>query len=484
MRHVKIRSLSLFRAARFALAAAVFIAAASAGAPGGEAAAKYVFLFIGDGMGAAQRNAAEIFLAGLRTEKGDGAERTAQLVMNSFPANGYIKTGSLSGVTDSAAAGTALAAGRKTVNGAVGSNPKTGENFDSIAALAKRAGFKTGIISTVFMQDATPAAFFGHAASRSERYKLGLQMAESGFDYFGGGGFIDETGKDKKSRSLYGVMAEKGYVIKKDFSAPASGGKVMAIAPKLSGGTMPWAIDGGGGPGLADFVDYGIKILDNEKGFFIMAEGGKIDLAGHANDAASAVREVVAFDDAIARAAAFAETRPDSTLIVVTSDHETGGLTFDAARANQTEFYRALAAQTGSYSAFERKSPPAAGAKFDAGLAAARAFFGPGVTASENVKKAFAFSATDKKNRPSGAAEYKKLYGPYDPFTVACMREANAAVGVTWTTFYHTGKDVPVSAMGAGAELFDGEYENTDIFTKICAAMGISAREISGAGIF
>jgi alkaline phosphatase len=91
-----------------------------------EGAAKYIFFFIGDGMGTAQRNAAEIYLAGMREARGDAAPREAQLVMNLLPAQGFIRTGSLSGITDSAAAGTALATGRKTQNGAVAMNPKSG----------------------------------------------------------------------------------------------------------------------------------------------------------------------------------------------------------------------------------------------------------------------------------------------------------------------------------------------------------------------
>jgi alkaline phosphatase len=82
-------------------------------------------------------------------------------------------------------------------------------------------------------------------------------------------------------------------------------------------------------------------------------------------------------------------------------------------------------------------------------------------------------TATPKKDRPVKSAQYKKLYGPYDPFTMACMREMNARAGVTWGTFYHTGKRVAVSAAGSGAEAFAGEYENAEVFAKLLGAMGI-----------
>jgi alkaline phosphatase len=444
-----------------------------------EAAAKYVFFFIGDGMGAVQRNAAETYLAGMREFQGETEFREAQLAMNSLPVSGMITTNSLSGVTDSAAAGTALATGRKTKNSAISMNPDLGENFVSMAHLAHDAGMKVGIVTTVFLQDATPAVFYGHAKNRAERYALGIALANSGFDYFGGGGFINPTGRDKKSPSLINVASSKGYRFvdtREGLRAPASG-RVIAMHPKNSGGVMPWAIDSrgkeDGGPTLADFVDYGIRLLDGSGGFFMMVEGGKIDLACHANDAASAIQEVIAFDEAIARAIDFARGRPDETLIVVTSDHETGGMTFDASSVDPVGFYRAMSARRGSYAIFERQVSPKRGDGLDEWIATAKKFFGPGVTTSPGVKRAFEYSMTAKKKRPSARPEYKKLYGPYDPFTVECVRAADGSAGITWTTFYHTGKDVPVGAAGAGSEAFFGNYDNTEIFTKITAAMGL-----------
>ena len=173
------------------LAAALFAGRA-------EGTAKYIFLFIGDGMGTAQRNAAEMYLAGMREARGDVMPREAQLAMNVLPVQGFIRTDSLSGITDSAAAGTALATGHKAQNGAVAMNPKSGENFVSIAERAHRKGMKTGIVTSSFFQDATPAVFYGHAKKRTEHYSLGIQLTGSGYEYFGGGGFRNPKGSDKK----------------------------------------------------------------------------------------------------------------------------------------------------------------------------------------------------------------------------------------------------------------------------------------------
>lgn len=467
--------------ALLAVMAHILCGAGEAGANGINAAngAKYVFLFIGDGMGAAQRNAAELYLAGERAARGDITARDAQLVMNTLPVSGEIRTGSLSGTTDSAAAGTALATGRKTSNGAVAMNPRSGERFRSIAYAAKDRGMKVGIVTSAFLQDATPAAFYGHARSRSERHSLGVQMSESGFGYFAGG-WIGPGKADRDKRDPLETAAANGYRVTRTLDefrsiAPGRGGeRVIAIHPGVTGSSMymPWSIDGDDrGVTLADLVDKGISLLDGEGGFFMMAEGGKIDIACHANDAAAAVGEVIAFDAAVGRAVEFYKERPGETLIVVTSDHETGGMTLDASGGDPLFFYRALSAQKGSYSAFERTVKPDSGAKFDAALERASAFFGQSVADTKGVRDAYRLSMIPKGKRSAGGAEYKKLYATYDPFTVACLKESNARAGVTWTTFYHTGKNVPVSAIGAGAPSFSGEYENTGIYNKIMAAI-------------
>jgi alkaline phosphatase len=388
--------------------------------------------------------------------------------MNLLPAQGFIRTDSLSGTTDSAAAGTALATGRKTRNGVVAMSPSLSENFVSIAEIARRKGMKTGIVTSVFLQDATPAAFYGHAKTRSEHYSLGKQSVESGYEYFAGGGFINPKGKNKKSRDLYEMASSEGYAVARDLKTFPASGKVLALHPGASNGYMPWVIDERGGPSLADFTDYGIKLLDGPNGFFMMVEGGKIDLACHANDAATTVREVIAFDEAVLRAVEFMNSRPESTLIVVTSDHETGGM---AVGENNAAIYETLSSQRGSYSAFERSVSPKEGASFADYAALAEKFFGLGATASPELEKTLRLSAMDIKRRKTAVADYNKLYATYDPFTLACLKAANARAGITWATFWHTGEKTPVSAAGVGAEAFAGEYDNTGIYHRIRLAI-------------
>jgi alkaline phosphatase len=439
-----------------------------------EAGARYVFFFIGDGMGAAQRNAAELYLAGMRSVIGDDAPRESQLAMNSLPEQGEINTSSKSGVTDSAAAGTALATGQKTTNGSIAMDGGGKGKFKSIAEIARENGMKVGIITTAFIQDATPAVFYAKAPKRTLYHAIGLQLTTSGFDYFAGGGFREQAG-GKKQESLIDAALASGYRVTStlaEFQSLAPGGKAIAINPKTLSGYMPWAIDAGDGDiSLAAFVKKGIDMLDGDKGFFMMVEGGKVDLACHANDAASAIHEVIALDEAVLEALEFYRSRPDDTLIVVTSDHETGGMTLSSPHPDKVDFYRAMSRQRGSYSAFERKISPQSGAVIDRYLKNADDFFGGDIAATEAVRRAFADSMTPKKDRPVKDKDYQKRYGPYDPFTIACMREMNAAAGVSWSSFYHTGKPVPVSAIGAGSEAFAGVYDNTEIFLKLRDAM-------------
>lgn len=439
-----------------------------------NASAKYVFLFIGDGMGAAQRNAAEIYLGGRRSAIGDETERASQLVMNTLPAQGFIRTNSLDGVTDSAAAGTALAAGQKTKNGRIGMDSAGKTNLESIASIAHKKGMKTGIVTSVFLQDATPAAFYGHALKRTDHYTLGVQLAESGFEYFAGGGFRNPTGRAKNQKSLLDVARERGYRVtaaKEAFLSLKPGAKTIAINPKLRAGSMPFVIDGDpANISLSDFVRKGIDLLENERGFFMLVEGGNIDVACHANDAAAAIFETAALDRALEEAMKFYQNHPDETLIVVTADHETGGLAISATPDKCRAFYELLSVRRGSCSAFERTVSPGKGS-FAQLLGSARKYFGEALRETDALRGGFRMSMLTPKARPTAEKSYKRLYGPYDPFTVSCAREIDALAGISWSTFYHTGKPVPISAVGIGSMLFSGEYENTEVFDKLRKAM-------------
>ena len=283
-------------------------------------------------------------------------------------------------MTDSAAAGTAIACGTKTANGRIGVDPR-GKKLESVAELAKKKNYKVGIISNMVINHATPASFYGHRTSRQEYYELGLDLIESNFDLFAGGGIRQISGKGtaktvqnaKKAPKgaaakaaepekiapkpdLYALARKKGYLTfnkKKDFLAlkPGCGKFIYSAAP----GYMPAAMDTTeAGTTLEEMTVKALELLKNPKGFFLMVEGGAIDSYGHANEAAANLHEVLALDKAVKAALEFLKKHPDETLIVITGDHETGGMTMGFAGSGYSMSTERLAFQKGTVTKFRQ----------------------------------------------------------------------------------------------------------------------------------
>jgi alkaline phosphatase len=291
-------------------------------------APKYVFVFIGDGMSVPQRMVAEEYA--IKTGKG-------KLAINHLTTHATTRTCSATSlVTDSAAAGTAIACGVKTYNGAIGVDADKNK-VESMAEAAKAAGKKVGIVTTVTIIHATPAAFYAHRESRSLTYQIALDLIDSGFDYFAGGGFGGRHNdkKDKQYRGrIFDLAKEKGYThimeLDKFRKLTPADGKIIYSVDKKS--PMQYSIDRDGSePTIAELTAKGIELLDNPEGFFMMVEGGKVDYAGHANDAATSLNDLIALNDAVVEAMNFAKKHPGEVLIIVTGDHETGGMTMGVA---------------------------------------------------------------------------------------------------------------------------------------------------------
>jgi len=449
--------------------------------------AKYVFMMIGDGMAMAQRNAAEIFLAS--RDGGEVKPGIVKLTMSAFPAQGMQTTYSTNSIiTDSAAAATALSTGFKTQSGVIGMDATGKKPFKLISEMAKEKGYKIGIVTSVSLNHATPAGYYAHVPSRHDYYGIGLQMADSGFEYFGGGGVNRATGKKKDKKSVYDVLTEKGYTVAKTrgaFDALKPGAKAVAVNPYLDGSSaMPYAIDRPGDSiSLADFTKKGVELLDGPDGFFLMVEGGKIDWSCHANDAVTSIKDTVAFDDAVKVAYDFYQKHPDETLIVTTGDHETGGLTIGFAGTKYDTFFPQLAKQNASYDEFDKsladykKNHTADTASLDDLAPQVKERFGLDVADLKehevsDLNKALKQSMLDKKVQSANPQDYL-LYGGYEPFTVALTHLLNRKAGLSWTTYSHTGVPVPVMAIGVGAEKFNGYYDNTDVAKKMMNIMGL-----------
>ena len=454
---------------------------------------KFVFLFIGDGMAFAQVNAAQIYKG-----SGNGQEPAiGSLSFTQFPVTGMVTTFDETSVCpDSASTATALSCGIKTKSGVIGMTGDKEEPAESIAEMLKSDGKKIGIVSTVSLNNATPAAFYAHVGSRGDYHDIALQMPDSGVDYFGGGSLVNPAGAKGDEPDVFELLAQSGYTIadtKEEIAAlDSSLGKVYAVSPALqTKGAMPFALDAAEDDlKLADFVRAGIRVLDNDDGFFMVCESGMIDWACHANDAATAIAETLVLEEAVSAAVNFAQAHPDDTLILVTGDHETGGMALGYAGTGYNTNYSLLYGQTVSYSAFDtifetmkKENPnllmsdvlPVIKQHFglispDDAEAALEENAARVLTADDYEKLAEALEAS--LNGPPDTAEARLLYSGYEPLTVTLTHLLNNKAGIGWASYVHTGGLVPVYAYGAGAEAFGGSYDNTDIFKKLVDVCG------------
>ena len=446
-----------------------------------DASPKYVFMFIGDGMSAPQTNAAQVF----EGTNVSGQVAIEPLAFTQFPVVGLQYTqDSTSFCPDSASTATSLSSGYKTHSGVIGMGVDKVTTGESIAEKVKdQLGWKVGIISTVTINHATPAAYYAHIANRNDYYDIGLQMAESGFDFFGGGSVNKADDGDK---SIYQVLEENGYLVTNDYDTILSlndkSGKVYAYSPVLQDdGAMPYAIDAAEDQlTLSDFVKKGIEVLDNDNGFFMMVESGKIDWAGHANDAVANIHDTLELDKAVEVALQFAYQHPDETLILVTGDHETGGMTIGYAATGYDTAFDILRAQKCSYVAFDEKvaEEKAAGTlTFERLMEMVEENFGLTAPGTENeipalVLNEYEYAKLQKayEDDMSGNTEgYEEslLYGGYNAISVTLTHIINNKAGIGWTSYAHTGLPVPVYAYGEGAELFVGAYDNTEVAHKL-----------------
>jgi alkaline phosphatase len=269
-----------------------------------------VILFIGDGMGVAHLTAA-MTVAG------------SPLHIVEMPVVGLSKTSSSNRyITDSAAGGTAIATGVKTKNGMIGMNPDS-ISVESIVEIANRNGLATGVVSTSMVTHATPASFVAHNISRRNYEEMALDYVKSKIDLFMGGG-LDSFTKRKDSLNLIVALEENGFqvVTTPEELALIESGRLAGL---FYGGHMPKVQDGRV-ISLSTMTRKAIELLSkNKKGFFLMVEGSLIDFAGHDGDVEFNNAEILEMDEAVGEALHFASQNGE-TLVIVTSDHETGGM--------------------------------------------------------------------------------------------------------------------------------------------------------------
>ncbi len=478
-------------------------AAEAVAVPEGTNVPKYVFLFIGDGMSYPQIQIASDYLGALEQERVNSNSSILMgneylNFMNFEAAGSAVTYDSTSFCPDSASTATSLSTGYKTYSGTINMDETKRIEYETITEQVKeQLGYKVGIISTVNLNHATPAAFYAKVASRNEYYEIGLQMIESDFDYFAGGGLLQPNGADGNQESIYDLAEEAGYTVVQTQAEAArltaEDGKAIVIGQHLADSdSLSYDFDRAANEwSLADYVEKGIEVLDNETGFFMMVEGGKIDWACHANDAGSTISDTLALADAVQEAIDFYNEHPDETLIVVTGDHETGGLTIGFAGTDYDTFLTNIENQKISYAKYDSEyvaEYKENNTSFDEVLDDIKELFG--LMTADDVNDAVKdpkLVLTDYElsllkeayNKTMGYVERENtqkeyvMYGTYEPLSVTITHILNNKSGINFSSYAHTGLPVAVLAQGEGAELFNGYYDNTMIYDNLAALLQV-----------
>lgn len=429
-------------------------------------------------------------MGGVQAQIADDFLRCTQndsLAFLQFPFKGMQTTHSLSSkVTCSAAAGTAMASGQKTLAGRIGIGAEETDTLKSIAYIAKEWGYKVGILTSVSIDHATPAAFYARTNNRNNSNEIAMQLGAAGFDFFAGGDFLQPF---KGMNDAYEVMAKRSFTV-------ISGVDSVVVASTIEPPIAIFDVNKEFAYGiektendfsLAEVTDAAIKTLENSEGFFIMTEGGKIDWACHANDAATMMYEVFEFDKAVQQAVEFYKKNPEETLIIVTADHETGGASMGVALNPYWLNTSLLQHQHISYA----KLTPLIAQKIertplftiDSCLQFLSNYYDVNVESgfllhnydSLRLNQAiqFALNKTTRMenkealNRYGIKADEKSVFKRAEAITLTMNTILAEKAGIGWTTFAHSGTRIPVYAIGKGAELFSGYYDNTDIFKKL-----------------
>ncbi len=452
-------------------------------AAGAQGKAKYVFYFIGDGMGVNQVNGTETYLAAL-----EGRIGVSPLCFAQFPYAGMVTTFSgTNGVTDSAAGGTALATGSKTANGAIGVAVDRKTSVVSVAEQAKADGKAVGVATSVSIDHATPASFYAHVRDRGMYHQIGKDLIATGFDFYAGSDFLKPEDKNLSGDTdLYELCQESGYKITRGYAdyikKSRKAGKMILLqteeACRKDRGSLPYAIDRGENDlSLPEITRAAVDFLsrkDND-GFFLMVEGGKIDWACHSNDVATVFKEVIDMDNAVKVAYEFYKQHPDETLIVVTADHETGGIVLGTGRYELHADF--LQYQRQSTEAFSRK------------IAALHQEKGGGFTwelVRDQLQESYGFwkhialreQETERLEQAYNrfcegvAKDHKTLYASENVIASTARKLLAEKAMIGWQSGGHSNGYVPVFAIGVGADSFTGRIDNTEIPRRIARVAG------------
>ncbi len=412
-------------------------------------------------------------------------------------------------ITESAGASTAMATGIKSKQIAIGVDHE-GEPLESILETAHKAGLRTGLVTDVSIDHATSSGYCAKNANRRASYEIAMDMPKSGVNLLMGGGFLDPEGKKAKNpgKSIYDNFRDHGYKVVNTAEGfhklNNKDDKVVWMHPEQHDGkALRYAIDADDDYiHLPEMTEKAIELMENPNGFFLMIEGGKVDWAGHANDTGAYLHDILLLDKAIKIALDYAAKKGD-TLVVVSQDHGCGGLTMGSRGVGYDGWYERIDWQKHSYVVaqekireFKKQNPNAtfedilpflkenwnlipASKKFLDRYAELEKQGVKWQQASAIYKEAQnmllpheekelreAFAATMKK--PAATLDqYMMDAGIYDPFVMTANSIIAAHAGLQWTTWGHTGDPAITTATGPGQSMFNGYYDNTDLYFKM-----------------
>ncbi len=444
-----------------------------------DRAPRNVILLVSDGMSLGVPSLAEAFSQQVR---GSGTEWWG-LARRADCVSGYLDMGSLTSlVTDSAAAASSWGSGSRVVNGAVNVLPD-GTRLTPMAHIVRNAGRRIGLVTTTTITHATPAGFAAVTRDRNDEADIAPQYLDSIDVLLGGGLEFFDPGSRADGRDLLADFRRAGYAMwstRADVLSAASERRALGL---FASGHLPYSIDrqqdptlAARVPTLAEMTDAALAMLASQpRGFLLMIEGGRVDHAAHANDAAAILWDQLAFDDAIGRARAFAEARGD-TLLVITTDHGNSnpglnGMGPDYLDSN--EHFERIAAAKSSVSAVRARLTEAASDGTPPSVDAAVAAVRDGLAVDIQTHEAEAVALSVQKRVPS------VLNRQHSAFVGVLGQVLSNYWGVGWTGTRHTADLCPVLAIGPGCERFHGLKRNTDLFDDVLALMGVSFRNPS-----
>lgn len=406
-----------------------------------EVRPKYLFLLIGDGMGP---NVVKFYRDQMGTSSFDKLGEPVPTGTN----NVFDKT------TDSAASGTALACGIKTYNGSMAMD-KDKRPVTSLAKILKKRGMKIGIISSVAINDATPGTHYANRIKRNDAAGSFADLKASDFDFFGVASF--KYPKGMKTNDMLAELKNSGFNVKQGpegLAAMKQGGKNIFFGNTRYGQKVT----------LAGVTEKAIELLDNPNGFFMMVEGGAIDGGNHCNSIKDMMQEMIEFDKMISSVLKFAEKHPQETLVVVTADHDTGGIMIDGKVPQgfwkkQSDIYAKLD--------LNLQKMRSAKASKDALISYVCKNVGIENLTAEEQKR---IDAAADRFIAGKKTEKGSMYGKYNPLVIATTRIRDARNNFHYTTFNHTPVKVMTFVVGNGKQLFVEPQENSDIPRRISTA--------------